>query len=74
MSIDFELKKEDLTVKFKNEKDELGKLKDVEKGLIIEGCKLTKNQLDYRGNNSDPYWASLGEKRGNEEYILPLVG
>ena len=72
MSIDFELKKEDLIEKFKNEKDELGKLKDVEKGLIIEGCKLSKNHLDYRGNNRDPCWAGFGEKRGNEEYIPPI--
>ena len=72
MSIDFELKKEDLIEIFKNEKDELGKLKDVEKGLIIEGWKLSKNQLDYRGNNRDPFWAHKGAKRGKEKYIPPF--
>ena len=71
-SNDFKLEKEDLMAKFSNEKDELGKLKDVEKGLIIDGCYLSKNQLDYRGNNRDPGWAGIGEKRGGEEYIPPI--
>ena len=57
--------------KFQNEKEELGKLKSIEKGIIIDGCILNPNMLDYRGNNKDGGWAGKGEKRGGEEYIPP---
>ena len=57
--------------KFKNEKGELSKLKSIESGIILGGCKLKKSMLDYRGNNKDAGWAGKGEKRGGEEYIPP---
>ena len=65
------LNKDELLNKFKNEKDELGKLKDIEKGIIFEGCLLTSSMLDYRGNNKDGGWAPDGQKRGGEPYIPP---
>lgn len=71
-SKDFELDEKDLLNKFKNEKGELGELKSIEKGIILDGCKLTTSMLDYRGNNSDGGWAGQGETRGGEEYIPPI--
>ena len=70
-SIDFELNEEELTNKFKNEKDELGKLKQIEKGIILDGCLLTPDMLDHRGNNMDGGWAKKGHKRGGEDYDPP---
>ena len=70
-SKDFELKENYLVNKFQNEKNELGKLKQIEKGIILDGCMLTPEMLDYRGNNKDGGWAGKGEKRGGEEYIPP---
>ena len=58
--------------KFNNEETELGKLKSIEKGIIIDGCALHKSMLDPRGNNKDGGWAGKGEKRGGEEYIPPI--
>ena len=71
-SKDFELCENDLINKFKDEKDELSKLKKIEFGIILCGCKLNKRMLDYRGNNKDGGWAGIGEKRGGEEYIPPI--
>jgi len=71
-SIYFKLNENDLMNKFKNEKDELSKLKKIESGIILGGCKLTPSMLDYRGNNKDEGWAGEGEKRGGEEYIPPI--
>ena len=70
-SQDFKLNEEELIKKLKEDKDELSKLKKIESGIILEGCKLTPSMLDYRGNNKDGGWAGKGEKRGNEEYIPP---
>jgi len=70
-SNDFNLNEKDLMNKFRNEKDELSKLKNIESGIILSGCKLRKSMLDYRGNNKDGGWAGLGEKRGGEAYIPP---
>ena len=70
-SLDFKLNKEELLQKFQNENDELGKLKDIEEGIILGGCKLKNSMLDYRGNNKDGGWAGEGEKRGGELYIPP---
>ena len=70
-SEDFKLEKADLMKKFQNEKDELGKLKSIEEGIIINGCCLHQNMLDPRGNNKDGGWAGIGEKRGGENYIPP---
>ena len=70
-SEDFTLNEDELKEKFKDEKDELGKLKQIEKGIIIDGCIINPSMLDYRGNNKDGGWAGVGEKRGGEEYIPP---
>ena len=71
-SEDFNLSEEELFKKFKNEKGDLEKLKKVEKGIILDGCKLTPGLLDSRGNNKGGGWAPKGEKRGGEEYIPPI--
>ena len=70
-SEDFTLGEDELKEKFKNEKDELGKLKQIEKGIILDGCILNPSMLDHRGNNKDGGWAGKGAKRGGEEYIPP---
>ena len=70
-SEDFTLSEDQLKEKFKNEKDELGKLKQIEKGIILDGCILNPSMLDHRGNNKDGGWAGNGEKRGGEDYIPP---
>ena len=64
-SEDFQLNKNELTKKFKND-NKLGKLKKVEQGIIINGCILNPNILDYRRNNKDGSWVGKGEKRGGE--------
>ena len=48
-SKDFQLNKDDLIKKFQKEKDELSKLKMIELGIILDGCKLNASMLDYRG-------------------------
>ena len=70
-SKEFELNEIDLLNKFQKEKDELSKLKKIEKAIILDGCILTPEMLDYRGNNKDGGWADKGGKRGNEEYFPP---
>ena len=71
-SQDFTLDKQNLIKKFQKYKDELSKLKDIEKGIMLDGCKLRTSMLDYRGNNKDGGWAGKGEKRGGEDYIPPI--
>ena len=70
-SKDFQLEDDELFNKFPNEKEALSELKEIEKGLIIDGCLLNKNDLDYRGNNIGEGWGKIQEKRGNENYIPP---
>ena len=48
---------------------ELCELKKVHKSLIMEGCKLSQNMLDNRGNRESG-WGE-GEKRGGHNYIPP---
>ena len=50
--------------KFKNDKEftELNNLKEVHTDVIIGACKLTKNQLDNRGNRIDGW--GINEQRG----------
>ena len=62
----------DFKNKFKNdlEFDELNNLKEIHTDVIMSACRLSKNQLDPRGNRSDGW--GIGEKRGNKEYIPPL--
>ena len=57
-----------------NDKDfqELSKLKEVHKGLIMEGCRLSINMLDPRGNRKDGW--GINEKRGGLDYIPPTKG
>ena len=50
----------------------MGKLKKVEKGIILDGCILNPSMLDPKGNNKAGGWAGKGEKRGGEEYIPPI--
>ena len=38
---------------------------------IIQGCKLSLDMLDSRGNQYSGYWAPKGEKRGGFEYFPP---
>lgn len=51
-----------------NDKDfqELSKLKEVHKGLIMEGCRLSSNMLDPRGNRKDGW--GINEKE--EDLII----
>ena len=58
--------------KFKNDNEftELKNLKDIQKDIILGGCKLSKDQLDPRGNRSDGW--GIGEKRGGKEYDPPI--
>ena len=57
-----------------NDKDfnELSKLKEVHKSLIMEGCKLNSNMLDPRGNRKVGW--GVNEKRGGFDYIPPTEG
>ena len=68
-SNDFDLSKEELLEKFKDE-PELGKLKDIHKDLLLTACKINSSLFDSRGNNTDGGWG-YNEKRGGEKYIPP---
>ena len=63
---------EQLKNKFKNEKiyKELSYLKEIHTDVIMPGCKLTKAQLDARGNRSSE-WA-INQNRGGKPYNTPL--
>ena len=69
-NIDFDILKQ----KCLNDKDfqELSKLKEVHKSLIMEGCMLNSNMLDPRGNRKDGW--GKNEKRGGLDYIPPTQG
>ena len=58
--------------KFKNEKQfkELRNLKEIHSDVIMGGCKLSKNQLDPRGNRVEGW--GVGENRGGKPYDPPL--
>ena len=68
-SKDFNLKKDELLQKFKDE-PELGTLKDIEKNLLLSACKISEKSFDSRGNNMDGGWG-YNETRGGEPYIPP---
>ena len=57
---------------FKNDKefDELKYLKEIHSDVLLGACKLSKAQLDSRGNRSEG-WGE-GEKRGKLPYDPPL--
>ena len=58
--------------KFKNDNEfkELSNLKEIHSDLVMGGCKLTKNQLDPRGNRNDGW--GVGENRGGKPYNPPI--
>ena len=58
--------------KFKNEKEfpELKNLKTIHKDVLMGACKLSKNQLDSRGNRKSGW--GVNELRGNKPYYPPL--
>ena len=51
---------------------EISELKEIQKSLIMEGCKLNNKMLDAEGNRESG-WA-VGEKRGGIDYIPPTKG
>ena len=61
----------DFKAKFKDDKEfqELNNLKEIHKDVLISVCKLSKNQLDSRGNRYDGWGEN--EKRGNMPYDPP---
>ena len=58
--------------KFKNDPEfkELSNLKEIHEDIIMGGVKLSRNQLDPRGNRNDG-WA-VGKKRGGKDYDPPI--
>ena len=66
------LDKKDFIQKFKNDKEftELQNLKDIHEDVIISSVKLSKNQLDPRGNRNDGW--GVDEKRGGKDYNPPI--
>ena len=58
--------------KFKNDHEfkELSNLKEIHSELVMEGCKLRKDQLDPRGNRNDGW--GVGENRGGKPYNPPI--
>ena len=64
----------ELREKCKNDKEfkEISYLKQIHKTLIMEGCKLSINMLDSRGNKKRGW--STGQKRGGFDYYPPLKG
>ena len=68
-SEDFNLTKEELIEKFKDE-PELAKLKEIHTDILLGACKISPDNLDYRGNNTDGGWGH-NETRGGEKYLPP---
>ena len=66
------LNKVDFIKKFKNDKEfaELQNLKDIQEDVIIGAVRLTKNNLDPRGNRNDGW--GVGEQRGGKDYNPPI--
>ena len=58
--------------KFKNDPEfkELSNLKDIHEDVIMGAVKLSRNQLDPRGNRNDGW--GVGEKRGGKDYDPPI--
>ena len=67
-----DLDKNQFIKKFKNDPDfeELSNLKDIHEEVIMGAVKLSRNQLDPRGNRNDG-WA-IGGKRGGKDYDPPI--
>ena len=49
---------------------EFKKIKEIEKSILLSGCKLNPSMLDSRGNNKDGGWG-INEKRGGFDYYYP---
>ena len=49
---------------------EFNDIKNVEKGILLSGCKLNPFMLDERGDNCDGGWG-FNETRGNHPYYPP---
>ena len=66
------LNKVDFIKKFKNDKEfaELQNLKDIQEDIIMGAVRLTKNNLDSRGNRNDGW--GVGEQRGGKDYNPPI--
>ena len=66
------LDKDNFRKKFQNDNEfkELQNLKDIHEEVIMGGVKLTRNQLDPRGNRNDGW--GVGEKRGGKDYDPPI--
>lgn len=66
------LNPEQLKNLIKGDKDfkEISYLKKIQKKVIMDGVKLTRNMLDYRGNKT-PDGYPIGQKRGAYDYIPP---
>ena len=56
--------------KYDNQYKELLNLKEIHQDVVMGGCKLSKAQLDPRGNRNDGW--GIGEKRGGKEYDPPI--
>ena len=58
--------------KFKNDPEfqELSNLKDIHEDIIMGAVKITRNNLDPRGNRNDGW--GIGEKRGGKDYDPPI--
>jgi len=67
--MEFDVDKFKESCKGDNNLKELCELKKVHKSIIMEGCKLSPNMLDYRGNRESG-WGE-GETRGGHNYIPP---
>ena len=66
------LNKQQFINKFKNDPEykELSNLKDIHEEVIMGGVKLSRNQLDPRGNRNDGW--GIGENRGGKKYDPPI--
>jgi hypothetical protein len=67
-----DLSVEEFENKFKNDNEfkELKNLKGIHSDVIMGACKLTKKQLDPRGNRNDGW--GVGENRGGKPYDPPI--
>jgi hypothetical protein len=57
-------------VKLDKDFKEISYLKKIQKKVIMDGVKLTRDMLDYRGNKT-PDGYPTGQKRGTYDYIPP---
>ena len=66
-----ELDPEEFKAKFRNDQEfrDLCHLKEIHSDIIMGACKLTKKQLDSKGNRSSGW--PKGEKRGKKPYYSP---